>query len=126
MLLIGFLLFSCNIMRSTAFKVDPLSSALFGRGRTATTTTTTAYMSAPTGKSGARLILTDQSFVEISSNKNLSDLPVLIFFTAPWCGPCRLSNPVVKDIAKDFAGQIDVREICTDDLPDSASDAGVV
>jgi len=122
MFLLGLLLFSCNTMLCTAFKVNPLSSAHFQRGRIATA----AYMSPPIGKSGSRMILSDQSFIEISSNQKLSDLPVLIFFTAPWCGPCRLSNPVVRDIAKEFTGKMDVLEICTDDLPDSASDAGVV
>jgi len=84
-------------------------------------------MSAPrVGKSGARIIPTDQTFIDISSNADPSDLPVLIFFTAPWCGPCRLSVPVVKEIAQEFTGQVEVLEICTDDLPDSASVAGVV
>jgi thioredoxin 1 len=41
-------------------------------------------------------------------------------------GPCRLSIPVVKDIMKQFSGDIDVAEVCTDDLPEVASDAGVV
>lgn len=55
-----------------------------------------------------------------------SQKPVMVFFTAPWCGPCRLSIPVVKDVMKQFAGQIEVVEVCTDDLPEVASDAGVV
>ena len=55
-----------------------------------------------------------------------ADRPLLVFFTAPWCGPCRLSVPVVKDVMKLFSGQIDCCEICTDDLPDVTSDSGVV
>jgi len=51
--------------------------------------------------------------------------PTLVFFSAPWCGPCRLSNPVVKDIIKLFVPKIDVVEVCTDDLPDIAEQAGV-
>mmetsp|Transcript_626 Transcript_626/g.967 ORF Transcript_626/g.967 Transcript_626/m.967 type:complete len:290 (-) Transcript_626:2058-2927(-) len=51
--------------------------------------------------------------------------PTLVFFSAPWCGPCRLSNPVVKDIIKAFVPKIDVVEVCTDDLPDIAEQAGV-
>jgi thioredoxin 1 len=39
---------------------------------------------------------------------------------------CRLSIPVVKEVIKVFAGQIDVVEVCTDDLPEVASDSGVV
>lgn len=55
-----------------------------------------------------------------------SERPVMVFYTAPWCGPCRLSIPVVKEIAKDFADDLDIVEVCTDDLPSVASDAGVV
>ena len=55
-----------------------------------------------------------------------SDRPVMVFYTAPWCGPCRLSIPVVKEIAKDFADDLDIVEVCTDDLPAVASEAGVV
>eukprot|EP00591_Stephanopyxis_turris_P006065 CAMPEP_0195522696 /NCGR_PEP_ID=MMETSP0794_2-20130614/21122_1 /TAXON_ID=515487 /ORGANISM="Stephanopyxis turris, Strain CCMP 815" /LENGTH=127 /DNA_ID=CAMNT_0040652517 /DNA_START=389 /DNA_END=775 /DNA_ORIENTATION=+ len=50
----------------------------------------------------------------------------LVFFSAPWCGPCRLSNPVVKDVMKQFQSQMDVYEVCTDDLPEVAEMTGVV
>lgn len=53
-------------------------------------------------------------------------LPVLVLFTAPWCGPCRLTTPVVKEIMKQYASRLRVVEISTDDLPEVASDAGVV
>jgi thioredoxin 1 len=52
--------------------------------------------------------------------------PILVFFTAPWCGPCRLANPVVKEIMKEFKGVLDVVEVCTDDIPEIAEEAGVV
>ena len=42
------------------------------------------------------------------------------------CGPCRLSVPVVKEVMKQFANDIDVLEVCTDDLPDVAAEAGIV
>lgn len=54
-----------------------------------------------------------------------SKTPTLVFFSAPWCGPCRLSNPVVKEIIKQFVPRIDVVEVCTDDLPEIAEEAGV-
>ncbi len=56
------------------------------------------------------------------------DLPTLVLYSAPWCGPCRLSNPVVKEIVKEFVPSkiIDVVEVCTDDLPEVAEMAGVV
>ena len=83
-------------------------------------------MSPSIGKSGAEIIESDEVFVEITSDTSSSRLATLVFFTAPWCGPCRLSNPVVKEIMKQFTGKIDVLEVCTDDLPEVASDAGVV
>lgn len=55
-----------------------------------------------------------------------SDRPVLVFFTAPWCGPCRLSVPVVKEVMKEFSSRLEVVEVCTDDLPEIAADANVV
>lgn len=54
------------------------------------------------------------------------DTPVMVWFTAPWCGPCRLSIPVVKDIIKQYSGKVQPFEICTDDLPEVVADAGVV
>jgi thioredoxin 1 len=52
--------------------------------------------------------------------------PILVFYSAPWCGPCRLSNPVVKAIISQFVPKIDVVEVCTDDLPEIAEEMGVV
>lgn len=83
-------------------------------------------MAQAVGKSGARIIESEEAFAEITTNPSPSELPTLLFFTAPWCGPCRLSNPVVKEVMKQFTGKIDVLEVCTDDLPDVAAGANVV
>jgi thioredoxin 1 len=77
-------------------------------------------------KTGGRMIATAEEYAEHVLGSADVDRPVMVFWTAPWCGPCRLSIPVVKDVMKQFSGKIDVVEVCTDDLPDVASDAGVV
>lgn len=85
-------------------------------------------------KTGGKLIENANDFnayildegVQTTSAQTSNRRPAMVFWTAPWCGPCRLSIPVVKDVMKQFASKIDLYEICTDDLPEVAADAGVV
>mmetsp|Transcript_10074 Transcript_10074/g.16655 ORF Transcript_10074/g.16655 Transcript_10074/m.16655 type:complete len:270 (-) Transcript_10074:36-845(-) len=77
-------------------------------------------------KSGGKEIFTTEQFEADVLSPDLTERPVLVFYSAPWCGPCRLSNPVVKGVMKDFAERIDVVEVCTDDFAEIASEAGVV
>lgn len=66
--------------------------------------------------------ITDQSF---NQEVLASDIPVLIDFWAPWCGPCRAVAPVVEEVAGEYAGRLKVVKMNVDDNPETPSRYGV-
>ena len=55
-----------------------------------------------------------------------ADLPVLVDFSAAWCGPCKVLGPVVEEIAGDFEGRLKVVMVDIDTAQETASKYGIM
>ena len=54
-----------------------------------------------------------------------AEKPVLIDFSAEWCGPCRAIGPVVEELAKEYEGQVKVGKLNVDNNPDVSVKYGI-
>ena len=66
--------------------------------------------------------LTDASFDDIVHN---SEVPVLVDFWAPWCGPCKMMAPISEELADEYAGKAKICKLNTDDARDSAMEFSI-
>ncbi len=71
---------------------------------------------------GSVIELTDATFDKTVHN---SDVPVLVDFWAPWCGPCKMMAPIIQEIADEYADRAKICKLDTDEARDSATEFGI-
>jgi thioredoxin 1 len=66
--------------------------------------------------------VTDQAFEKTVLQ---AELPVIVDFWAPWCGPCKMVAPTLEKLAKEYAGKVLITKVNTDENPEWAGKFGV-
>jgi thioredoxin 1 len=68
-----------------------------------------------------------QEFNELNFDQEVlkSEVPVLVDFTATWCGPCKAISPLVDQLADEFEGKVKVGKLDIDDAPGVAQRFGI-
>ena len=66
--------------------------------------------------------ITDDSF---NAEVVQSDTPVLVYFWAEWCGPCKMIAPIVEELAEEFGDKIKFTKLDVDTNPQSATNFGI-
>jgi thioredoxin 1 len=75
-------------------------------------------------------VMASDKVIHISDNEFDSkvlqgNLPCLVDFWAPWCGPCKAIAPVIDELASEFEGRVQIAKMNVDDNPATPGKYGI-
>ena len=70
----------------------------------------------------ATVAATDATF---DAEVRQSDVPVVVDFWAPWCGPCKQIGPALEELSTEMDGKVKIVKVDVDENPNSAAQLGV-
>ena len=76
----------------------------------------------PKGVPMATVAATDATF---DAEVRQSDVPVVVDFWAPWCGPCKQIGPALEELSTEMDGKVKIVKVDVDENPNSAAQLGV-
>jgi len=72
---------------------------------------------------GAIVTFDDQNF---EAEVLKSNIPVLVDFWAPWCGPCRLAEPIIDELSEEYKGKVKIGKLNVDESQEYPAKFGVM
>ena len=100
-----------------------LLKSLFGRKEEEVVATSQVAEKEVDASDGEPIHVTDETFEELVLG---AELPVMVDFWAPWCGPCRMIAPVVEELARTYDGRAVMAKINTDENAYTPSRYGIM
>lgn len=71
----------------------------------------------------AEVTLTDENF---ETEVVKSNIPVLVDFWAVWCGPCKMQNPILEGVSREYEGKVKIGKLNVDENPVVSGKYGIM
>ena len=71
-------------------------------------------------------MVTELTDADFKNTLDSADTPILVDFSASWCGPCKALAPTIDKVAGDYDGKLKVYKVDIDNAPESAASFGIM